>query len=365
MRGKRTFIAAAVAGLLTIAVTAATAANAASAPPVAAPHWHVVKTVKTDFTGGFTAVVATGKTTGWAFDGFDPKGGPTAWKRTGNTWVKVAFPGKSTEEVVTAGASSPSDVWAFTQILGAGSRVLHWNGHKWSVLKTFPRQINGATVVAANDVWVFGELGFSFSPALGVWHYNGHAWSQVSTSIQGGSALSATDAWGFNGTSVEHWNGHKWTATSVKTLLPAKLPSGLNDPAVAGVLAMSDKNVYAVGNGNAEDEGGPLVVLHYNGSKWSRVSPVTGFGSGPAEQFSSDGSGGLWLPMLGSEGGTSFLVHFTGGKLIKATLPVSAPKITIDATGRIPGTTEQLAGGFTHASGNRGVNVVAVLLQFS
>ncbi len=365
MTRKVAWIAAGIAGLLTSGAMGATAANAASAPPVAAPHWHVVKTVKTDFTAGFTAVVATGKTTGWAFDGFDPKGGPTAWKRTGNAWAKVAFPGKPDEEVFTAGASSPSDVWAFTQLLGGGSRVLHWNGHKWSVLKTFNRQINGASVVAARDVWVFGQQGFSFAPALGVWHYNGHGWSQVSKTIQGGSALSATDAWGFNGVSVAHWNGRKWTATSVKSLLPAKLPSGLNDPAVAGILAITDKNVYALGSGNEEDEGGPLVVLHFNGTKWTRVSPVASFGAGPAEQFSADGSGGLWLPMLGSAGGTSFLVHFTDGKLIKATLPVRAPAITIDAVARIPGTTDQLAGGFTHASGNRGVNPVAVLLQLS
>ena len=39
--------------------------------------------------------------------------------------------------------------------------------------------------------------------------------------------------------------------------------------------------------------------------------------------------------------------------------------ITIQSLSRIPGTTQQLAGGFTHASGNRGGNVVAVLWQYS
>ena len=39
-----------------------------------------------------------------------------------------------------------------------------------------------------------------------------------------------------------------------------------------GIIALSAKNVYAIGNGNAEDEGGPTVVLHYNGSKWAKVA---------------------------------------------------------------------------------------------
>ena len=99
-----------VAGLaLGAAVTTAGVANA-SALPVAAPHWHSVKSVKTGLTGDFTAVVATGKTTGWAFDGYAASSGPAAWERDGSTWAKVAFPGKSTEYVACAGATSPSDV---------------------------------------------------------------------------------------------------------------------------------------------------------------------------------------------------------------------------------------------------------------
>jgi hypothetical protein len=73
------WIAAGVAGLLAAGgVTAASASATAAAPPVAAPHWHIVKSVKTDSTGEFTAVVATGNTTGWAFDGFGAASGPTA-----------------------------------------------------------------------------------------------------------------------------------------------------------------------------------------------------------------------------------------------------------------------------------------------
>lgn len=364
MRGKRFSIAAAgIAGVLAVGAAAAPTAGAASA---AAPSWHFVKKVKTDFSGQFSAVIATGTTTGWAFDGDGLTSAPTAWVRKGNTWTKMtAFPGKKNEEVVTAGASSPSNVWAFLNTMNAGSRALRWNGAKWTVARTFPAEIMDASVLAPNDVWVFGLQGFAHvTTALGVWHYNGRSWLQVSKTYQGGDALSANDVWAFNGTNIEHWNGHSWATTSVKKLLPPVIPGPLNDPVVEDILALSDQNVFAIGNGNDEDEGGPLVVLHYNGHTWAKVAGgLSGYGPGP--EISSDGSGGLWLPITPNAGGLSYLAHYSKGKLTKAALPVSASDITIVAVYRIPGTTQQLAGGYTHANLSPGSNVVAVLLQYS
>jgi hypothetical protein len=69
--------------------------------------------------------------------------------------------------------------------------------------------------------------------------------------------------------------------------------------------------------------------------------------------------------MSGPVGGPGSLVHYAGGKLIKATLPVGAASITVGSVARVPGTTQQLAGGFTHAPGNLGAKVVAVILQYS
>ncbi len=133
---------------------------------------------------------------------------------------------------------------------------------------------------------------------------------------------------------------------------------------MAGILALSNTNVFALGSGNAEDEGGPLVVLHYNGHKWTRFAEGQ-FGNGPQAEFSYDGNGGLWLPMQGASGGTSYLVHYSNGKLTKAALPVAAATITVSAVSRVPGSTAQIAGGFTHTAGNLGENVVGVLLKYS
>jgi hypothetical protein len=83
--------------------------------------------------GDVTAVVAVGKNGGWAFNGVS---GPTAWERDGATWIRVAFPGRSGEEVVAAGAPAASNVWAFTDG-GTTGRALRWNGHRWTAQASF------------------------------------------------------------------------------------------------------------------------------------------------------------------------------------------------------------------------------------
>jgi hypothetical protein len=356
MSGRAMGVAAGAAGLAMLGC----ACTAAAAAP--SPSWHIVKSVRGGVAGSFTAVAATGKTTAWAFSG-NPVANtevPAAWVRTGSTWTRAGFPGKQNEEVVAAAATSPSDVWAFTDA-GAGSRVLRWNGHQWSVVRTFRQPIGGAAVTARNNVWVFGQPGII--EQLGAWHYNGRTWTRTARNLDGGAALRPGSVWAFSGTSVDHWNGRAWAATSVKGLLPRK--QFLNDPGLTGIYAQSADNVYAVGNGNRQDEGGPTVILHYNGRGWSRVAGGSfGYGTLPSQQISPDGHGGLWLPMPGVLGAPSYLLHYAGGGLSAARLPLGPRAITIDAVARIPGTGQALAGGFTHARNDPESRVVGVILQY-
>jgi hypothetical protein len=357
----------AAAGLgaaLAAAGAASAIAVAGGAPAIAAtpagPSWHIVKRVHSGAFGDVTAVVAVGKTGGWAFNGIS---GPTAWERTGQSWTRVAFPGRSGEEVVSAAASSARNVWAFAD-RGTTGRALRWNGSRWTAQRSFPAPIGGGVVISASDVWVFGQPGPP-GAGLGAWHYNGHAWSRLSSGhgLEGGSGLSAGDIWAFDGTRVAHWNGRTWTRTSVASLLPAK--QELNDPAVVAVAALSPRDVYAIGSGNAEDEGGPTVILHYNGHIWRKVAQGSfGPGTSPLQQVSADGHGGLWIPMPGSGGERSYLVHYSAGHLVKAALPVGPARIDVESVSHIPGTAGVLAGGFTHGPGNPGAGVVAVILQY-
>jgi len=354
---------AAAAGVAAVALAVAgvaTATASAVAATSASPSWHIVKRVHSGTTGIFTAVVAVGKTGGWAFNGVS---GPTAWERSGSSWTRVAFPGRSDELVVAAGASSPTNVWAFTDGTTA-ARALRWNGSHWSVMRSFGRLIGGAVVLSPGDVWVFGEP-FAPGGGLGAWHYNGHAWTKVTSGhgLEGGSGLSARNVWAFAGTKVAHWNGHTWVRTSVAALLPAK--QALNDPAVVGIVAQARNSVYAIGSGNREDEGGPTVILHYNGHSWRKVAQGSfGNGTSPLQQATSDGHGGLWIPMPGFDGQKSFMVHYLHGKLSKVPLPGGATRIDVVSVSHIPGTAQVLGGGFTHKAGNPSAGIVAVILQF-
>jgi len=348
MSGKRVSIATTVAGLLAIgglSAGTAAAAHAQAAPVSGGPQWHIVKSLNGAAAGTFTAVVATGKSTGWAFQEGGVRAPDVAWELAGGKWTRESFPANSNEVVGAAAATSPSDVWAVTYVQGGGSRVLRFNGHKWSVARVFKQTIGSLSVRSATDVFAFG--------ADAVLHYNGHVWSPVASPVDGGSVLSDHDIWGFSGTNIEHWNGHKWTVTSVKNLLPPPLP--LYGPRLADIIALSDANVYATGNGHAQDAGGPIVLLHYDGHTWRKVADA-GLGGGGGE-MSLDGRGGLWIPLPGVSGEKSYMLHYANGKLARITLPRSAAVLTIS---RMPATTRQLACGYVPSATGP-----AVILQYS
>ena len=48
--------------------------------------------------------------------------------------------------VVAAGASSATNVWAFTDQFGK-SRALRWNGRHWTAMRSFSRAIGGAGLI--------------------------------------------------------------------------------------------------------------------------------------------------------------------------------------------------------------------------
>ena len=218
-----------------IAAAALSGAQAASAATPHAPSWHPVLSVPG---GGVTeAVVATGKTTGWAF-----LGNGAAYQRVGATaWKKVAFPGQN-GFVNDAAASSPSNVWAAFQPAAGGlqSQVDRWNGRKWSVVKSFSGGVATLSVLGPDDVWAFGSVG--------VLHFNGRSWAEVSSTLSGGSATSDHNVWAYSGTQLAHYDGRKWTDTDVAGLFPPST-GGHVAPTLTDVLALAPDNVFAVGTG--------------------------------------------------------------------------------------------------------------------
>lgn len=345
------------------AAAASIGLGAAAASAAVSPAWHSVGRAGVSGTvTALTAVTHIGKTGEWAFVATS-NGYPSVYSRSGSqSWAKTTLPGsKAGEAFVAATAISPTHVLAFTRLAGAGGRVWQFNGKNWTVIKTFNAQIGAASVLNGNDVYVFGVIPKPGAGTLGVWHYDGHTWQQIASTLQVGSAVSATNAWAVSGTMVAHFNGTKWTGTNLAKLLPAK--TRLNNPHLANVIATSAVTAYAIGTGGTQTTGGPVVVLQYNGHTWSKVAQYS-LGA-PAPQASTDGHGGLWIP-VGGASTPLVMLHYVNGsyRLANVSLPVSAtkPGSTINSITRIPGTTQEIAGGSSPNAGGNPPTFADILL---
>ena len=345
-------------------VTAAGQAPVAAAVRPDAGGWRIALRVSGPNAPYFSAVTATGPASGWAFEGFQFGGTDraAAWQLTGRGWHRAAFPGRPGELVTRAAAASPGNVWAIAQDFpGPTTRVLHWDGTRWSVARQFRRAAGGVAVLGPRNVWVFG-FGFG-ARSLGAWHWNGHRWTAPPSGhgLTAGRGLAADDVWAVGGRLVAHWNGHRWERTSVAALLPRKAVTV--HPRLVDIYEQSPSSVWAVGSGYREQGGGPVVVLHFDGHAWSRTAQ--GSAGNPA-QIVPDGSGGLWIPVPaidGIDGADGQIMHLTGGHLTPAPLPVSPEEASVQSIANVPGTTRSFAAGFTHARFDPTFNVRAVLLQ--
>jgi hypothetical protein len=337
--------AAAVGGVMTVTIPASAAPGHASA----ARSWHLAyATAAGPLFTSFTAVTATGPASAWAFEAAG-SGRLSAYHLSGSAWKKQAFPGSSSEEIVSASSSSASNVWAFAD---TGAAV-QFNGSRWSVVKTFPGGISSGLAISKTDVWVFGGYG---RPA---WHYNGSSWTQSASGqgLEGASALSPSSIWAYSRSGAAHWNGRTWKKTSLVKLVP-KTPLGSRF--VAGIYAHSARSVYALGSEGGETVGGPLVLLHYNGASWHRV--VISKKVGAPIAILPDGTGGLWIPVdifvLDSR-----MDHFVHGKLVTARLPIRSTHLELFGAAVAPHSTAAFAVGYERKSPTA-VKSKAVILRY-
>lgn len=349
-------------GVFVAGVASATyAATTAKAAVAYTPTWHAVLSLPNGKTqsNAFETVVATGRTSGWAF----LSSGTVAYERTGGTtWKTVALPEKG-GAVNVAAATSPGNVWAAYHT-ATGTHLDRWNGRKWTVVKSFPGRVTALSVLGRSDVWAFGGMTNKTTQLpQGVFHYNGRTWTEVTSTMQGGSALSDTNVWAYSGTTVAHYNGRKWTETDVARLFPAKTPGEYTSPVVTGIIALAPNDVYAAGEGPIGPHSANGVILRYNGRIWSEAARG-GFLSGTGQQFAADGHGGLWLPAQNVEG-PSLLFHYSAGKVAIVYLPSSTGfPASSDSVSRIPGTAGVLSGGSAYNPGNPAASR-SVVFQYS
>jgi len=222
---------------------------------------------------GYSAILATGPDQAWAFGGTNP-GGPSAPVATlwnGDASATAALPAGLPSFISDASATSSSDVWAASQY---GRYLLHFDGARWRVATRWQQgQVTGVTAVTPADVWLFGTSADGTS-TIGTFHYDGVSWQRqtgLAGSIVRASALSASDIWAIAASpasySVVRLDGTNWE----------QVPTGsaLNGMNVRDILAISSADVWILGDKTDAVGGVRLVLLHWNGARWSSlVTPI-------------------------------------------------------------------------------------------
>ena len=199
-------------------------------------------------------------------------------------WTLAASPAYG--PVTGISGTSSSDVWA----VGRNGGVLHFNGATWSKVSTgFAHTPIDVWARTPSDVWIVGTdgiipNGFGFPTIL---HYNGTVWSITSSPTRGLLTSvwgpSASDVWAVSDSGeVVHYDGTSWSSDASQTNVWLK-----------AIWGTSASDVWA---------GGDHALLHYDGSRWTKVSSeVQVFGLWGTSR--SD----VW-----SVGSPEFLLHYDG-----------------------------------------------------
>jgi hypothetical protein len=301
-----------------------------------------------------SGVTAVGARNAWAAGGAatakdtKPVGIIEHW--AGKSWAAVKLPAKVAKSwnrygmsLPIIGASSSSNVWAFSQAPGQGSQAngyVRLSGRKWTfgVLPGTSSKsgqlvlITATEVLGHNDVWAFGGKlkasasgSASFSPYAA--QFNGRKW--LTRTVPGHGAITAASVISpssilavigspaiFSGlfpatSGIVQWNGHSWGPTPVQT---AGLPAKSN---LTGIVAQNASNVWIAGSVPTISGGTSAEFIAALGASSWTVSDLKGSAASKPTGITSlvpDGSGGLWAMSESLEAQTNpELWHFTDG----------------------------------------------------
>jgi hypothetical protein len=217
---------------------------------------------------GYSVILVAGRDSAWVFGGTNPGGAskPVAARWNGQRLTPSALPAGLAGFITDAGAVSARDIWATSEY---GRYLLRWDGQRWSLVRTWPHgTITGLTVAGQRSVWVFSTTAAGVRQG-GTWHFNGRSWARVSGlagQIYRASALSRQDVWavaaGERADSIVRFNGSRWWRVRTGAAL-----AGVR---AHDILAMSDRNVWVIGNQASKSGTGRLALLHWNGKTWAR-----------------------------------------------------------------------------------------------
>jgi hypothetical protein len=219
----------------------------------------------------------------------------------GTRWTRVTPPRGISVSAVAA--ISRSDVW----VVGSGgapgkglvTRAAHWDGTSWTRVPTpspspavgndAEARLKSVSAVATDDIWAVGSYedfatGVEQGKSLAL-HWDGTRWTRVAIPNLGTTvvlksvcAVSPSLAWAVGDTVTDsggtftyrnlllEWNGTAWNR--VPTPQPASPDGGFST--LEGLSASSASNAWAVGWYETSGGAGKTLMLHWNGTGWTR-----------------------------------------------------------------------------------------------
>jgi len=298
------------------------------------------------------AIMAAGLVVAATTAGAVASAGGSAMAGTGVPERAVPVPGG---QLFGVAATSARNAWAVGQAVSSGKTIiLHWNGATWTrVPSPTPAGGTGLYAVAATSARNAWAVGGSDAPPgkTEILHWNGAAWKPVpSPTPKGGGALfgvtavSARDAWavgcagncfqGFGGikTLILHWNGTAWTR------VPSPSP-GIGS-ALSSVTAVSAGSAWAVGCTAfcfLHSTSPQTVILRWNGTAWTRVPSPAPARAGALNGVAATSASNAWAvgctghcfgPMATT---ATMIVHWNGTAWRLVASPNPAPNSVLTA----------------------------------
>ena len=225
---------------------------------------------------------------------------PVAYHWDGSAWSLVSTPALPAAASLEAVSASSARFFALRGVadLGPASAyaigtdpgvAYHWDGTAWRTV-TLPDAgfaASSITAVSATDIWLTGST--SAGATAEAVNFNGTAWTVVPMQqptankpiLNGATAVAANDIWAVGylrspagaavGTLTEHWNGSAWSIVASPT------PAG-TFPQLNAVAARGSGDVYAVGSALLSGATGAseALILRWNGTAWSQDTVPTG-----------------------------------------------------------------------------------------
>jgi len=306
------------------------------------PHWRVFKTIAVKNTA-LNAIVALPGGTAWA-GGKSGAGRPLLYHFAGGRWHLVRVPGQAGTSVQDIAGTSASNVWA---TIASGDAVARVSSRGWSITSFGPAPVSrvcGIVTTGRKNTWVFtSDLASSKGLAH---HYNGSTWKTTklpaaATNGSGTEPASASSArnvwtWAYNARTGKYetmrFNGSRWLIVS----LPAHLAPAGQQIQPQSMLAVSRMNVWATAYTTSLGVAGPVILLHWQGHRWSKVAGPRPSGAllGP---IARDGRGGIWLGAV-TQASAPEILHYRNGTWKTYQVPASTTGVvSLTGLSLIPG----------------------------